>query len=50
MKNTNYYARRAIRLAKLPRSKNVMRLMTANHIAMGEARRAEIELAMSCNN
>lgn len=42
MKKTNYYIKRASRLALLPRSKNVLRLMTANHIAMGNARQREI--------
>lgn len=42
MKTTQYYLARALRLARLPRSKNVMRKMTANHIAMGNARRNEL--------
>jgi hypothetical protein len=42
MKTTEYYLARALRLARLPRSKNVMRKMTANHIAMGNARQREL--------
>ena len=46
MKNTEYYLSRALRLARLPRSKNVMRKMTANHRAMGDARQLEIASRM----
>jgi hypothetical protein len=42
MKNTQYYLARALRLAMLPQSKNVMRLRVANHRAMGDARRFEL--------
>jgi hypothetical protein len=42
MKSSDYYVTRALRLARLPQSKNVARLRTANHRAMGDARRNEL--------
>ena len=42
MKSSDYYITRALRLARLPQSKNVARLRTANHRAMGDARRNEL--------
>ena len=42
MKTVEYHLARAMRLARLPQSKNVARLRTANHRAMGEARRNEL--------
>jgi len=45
MKSSDYYITRAMRLARLPRSKNILRKMTANHRAMGCARRVEIAIA-----
>jgi hypothetical protein len=45
MKTTQYYTKKALRLALLPRSKNVQRLMTANHIALGNARQYELAIA-----
>jgi hypothetical protein len=42
MKDVTYYLARALRLARLPRSKNVQRKMVNNHRAMGAARVREL--------
>lgn len=42
MKDVPYYLARALRLARLPRSKNVIRKMVKNHRAMGNARVREL--------
>ena len=42
MKTVEYHLARAMRLARLPQSKNVARLRTANYRAMGDARRNEL--------
>jgi len=47
MKTVSYYLDKASRLARLPRSKNVRRKMTANHRAMGDARQRYLAVAMS---